>query len=106
MKNSITLKAQQLTVFALISLSSVSSNAMDESIATEDDVPNGVRRGDTIHESAMGNQYRYNLAQPVDKIMYDIDPAAKLYDKINIPVTPSVGIDRSLGEHGGGLITK
>jgi len=96
-RNPLIVKISQLTIFSLVYLISCATFAMDESIATEDDLSNRIRKGDTIHESTQGNQYRYDLAQPVDKIMYDVDPAAKLYDKINIPVTPSVGIDRSMG---------
>lgn len=50
-----------------------------------------------------GAQYKYDLNQPLDAIMYRADPGAQLSDRINIPINPSVGIDRSLGQRGGGV---
>ncbi len=53
------------------------------------------------YESSTGVRYKYDLSSPSDKIMYDVDPAAKLNDSLN--VDPRVNIDRGLGQYGGGI---
>jgi hypothetical protein len=107
MKQTMAKKITNLVFFFFISLAATTVDAlMDEKAATKDDPSSGIAKGDTVHESTFGNQYKYNLDDPMDRIEYGIDPEAKLNDEINMPVNPSVGIDRSMGEHGGGLITE
>ncbi len=53
-----------------------------------------------VYESSSGNQYKYDLSDPSDKLEYSVDVGAQLDDSVN----PSVGLDRSLGEYGGGII--
>jgi len=50
------------------------------------------------YESNTGTRYKYDLSDPADKIMYDVDPAAQVMDSVN----PMVDIDRDLGQNGGG----
>lgn len=50
------------------------------------------------YESTTGTRYKYDLSKPSDRIKYEVDPAAQVRDSVN----PRVGIDRSLGQHGGG----
>ena len=57
-----------------------------------------------VYESSTGNKYQYDLSNPADKIRYNVDPVAKIHDKIIKPITPSTKIDDDLGQHGGGLI--
>lgn len=55
------------------------------------------------YESTMGNRYKYDLSNPVDKLNYSTDTKAQMNDMLYKPITPSVKIDESLGEYGGGL---
>ena len=50
------------------------------------------------YESNTGTRYKYDLSNPADKIMYDVDPAAQVLDSVN----PMVDIDRGMGQYGGG----
>lgn len=52
------------------------------------------------YESNTGQRYKYDLSNPGDKIMYDVDPGAQIQDKIN--PNPQIGLDRSMGQFGGG----
>lgn len=78
------------TLLSSIVLLSISVNAYDN---TNDDA---------IYESTSGTKYKYDLNNPSDKIMYDVDPSAQLQDSIN--VNPNVQLDRNIGEYGGGII--
>ena len=51
------------------------------------------------YESMTGNKYQYDLSRPTDRLLYDVDPAAKIRDDIN----PMIEIDRGLGQYGGGI---
>ena len=51
------------------------------------------------YNSTTGNSYQYDLSNPADQVLYNADPAAQLRDRIN----PTVDIDSSLGQHGGGV---
>ena len=62
---------------------------------------NGQEESDSKYESSSGVKYKYDLSNPSDRVMYDVDPAAQLNDSIN--VDPRVDIDRSLGQYGGGI---
>jgi hypothetical protein len=53
-----------------------------------------------MYQGSSGAQYRYDLSNPGDQLMYSVDPGAQLNDSIN----PNVQLDRSLGEYGGGAI--
>lgn len=46
----------------------------------------------------LAQDINYDLSNPSDRVMYDVDPEAKVMDSIN----PNVGIDRSLNQYGGG----
>ena len=50
------------------------------------------------YESNTGIRYKYDLSNPSDRIMYEVDPSAQVSDSIN----PMVEIDRNLGQYGGG----
>ena len=52
------------------------------------------------YESSSGNKYKYDLSDPSDRLDYSVDPGGRRDDRIN----PSVGLDRSMGEYGGGII--
>lgn len=51
------------------------------------------------YRGTSGATYRYDLSNPGDAVRYQVDPAAQLRDSID----PRVGIDRSLGQYGGGV---
>ena len=55
---------------------------------------------DANYESSSGNHYKYDLSDPSDRLEYSVDVGAQLDDSVN----PSVGLDRSLGEYGGGIV--
>lgn len=46
-----------------------------------------------------GNQYQYDLTNPVDAMRYEVDPMAQLRDEID----PRVEMDREFGYQGGGI---
>jgi hypothetical protein len=52
-------------------------------------------------ESSTGTQYEYDLGTPSGQIRYDVDPSAQIRDSIS--VDPRRDIDKSLGQHGGGI---
>jgi hypothetical protein len=54
------------------------------------------------YETSFGNRYEYDLSDPSDKIMYEVDPNAQLRDSID--VNPERDLERSLGEYGGGVL--
>jgi TPR repeat protein len=60
-------------------------------------------KNDYQYESSFDNQYKYDLSNPTDQIRYSVDPSAKLMDDLYKPITPSVGLEEFLGQHGGGL---
>lgn len=53
------------------------------------------------YQGSSGAKYKYDLNRPGDQIRYSLDPAAQLRDSTNID--PRRGIDRSLGQQGGGV---
>ncbi|MEA3240494.1 MAG: hypothetical protein U9P37_02785 [Pseudomonadota bacterium] len=55
------------------------------------------------YKSSMGNRYKYDLSQPGDQLKYELDVGAQLKDSIKIPIRPSVDLERSLGQYGGGI---
>ncbi|MFC1688283.1 hypothetical protein ACFL07_01315 [Pseudomonadota bacterium] len=57
---------------------------------------------DKGYESSFGNRYEYDLSDPSDRIMYDVDPNAQLRDSID--VNPLRDVERSIGEYGGGVL--
>ena len=57
---------------------------------------------DSSYESSFGTRYEYDLSDPGDRIMYDVDPAAQLRDSID--VNPTRELERGIGEHGGGVL--
>ena len=52
------------------------------------------------YESSSGNKYKYDLSDPSDRLDYSVDIGAQLDDSVD----PSVGMDRDMGEYGGGII--
>lgn len=60
------------------------------------------RAEDQGYESSFGNRYEYDLSDPSDRIMYEVDPDAQLRDSID--VNPERELERSLGEYGGGVL--
>lgn len=60
------------------------------------------RDQDRGYESSLGNRYEYDLSDPGDRIMYDVDPGAQLRDSID--VNPERELERGIGEYGGGVI--
>ena len=55
------------------------------------------------YKGSMGNRYKYDLSQPGDQLKYELDVGAQLKDSIKIPIRPSVDLERSLGQYGGGI---
>lgn len=53
------------------------------------------------YQGSSGTKYKYDLSNPADKIKYSVDVGAQLKDSIN--VNPRVGIDRGMGQYGGGI---
>jgi len=51
------------------------------------------------YKSISGMKYKYDLTIPGDKLLYDLDIKAKMYDDID----PWVEMDRSMGQFGGGI---
>jgi hypothetical protein len=54
---------------------------------------------DPVYQGSSGALYRYDLSNPGDQLRYSVDPGAQLRDSVD----PRVGIDRSLGQYGGGV---
>lgn len=52
------------------------------------------------YESSFGNRYEYNLSNPSDSLRYETDPSAQLRDSID--VNPTRGLERGVGQYGGG----
>ena len=55
------------------------------------------------YKGASGQEYQYNLSDPMDKLNYDLDLKAKMNDELYAPITPNVDLDRGLGQYGGGM---
>ncbi len=51
------------------------------------------------YKSSTGNNYKYDLNNPSDKLQYSVDPSSQLTDSIN----PMIQMDRSMGQYGGGI---
>ena len=60
------------------------------------------RDQDKGYESSFGNRYEYDLSDPSDRVMYEVDPSAQLRDSID--VNPIRDVERSVGEYGGGVL--
>jgi hypothetical protein len=54
------------------------------------------------YESSFGNRYEYDLSDPSDRVMYEVDPNAQIRDSID--VNPVRDVERSIGEYGGGVL--
>ena len=54
------------------------------------------------YESSFGNRYEYDLNNPSDRVMYEVDPNAQIRDSID--VNPVRDVERSIGEYGGGVL--
>ena len=46
------------------------------------------------YKGASGQEYQYDLSDPIDKLNYDLDLKAKMNDELNAPITPNVDLDR------------
>jgi len=57
---------------------------------------------DDAYEGPSGKRYEYDLSDPVDQIMYEVDPAAKIRDSVD--PDPRRDLDRDLGRPGGGAL--
>lgn len=55
------------------------------------------------YKGASGQEYQYDLSDPIDKLNYDLDLKAKMNDELNAPITPNVDLDRGIGQYGGGI---
>lgn len=53
------------------------------------------------YSGSSGKRYQYDLSNPSDELRYDLDLSAQMRDEMNID--PRVDLDRSLGQHGGGV---
>ena len=58
---------------------------------------------DARYEGMSGTKYKYDLSDPVDRMDYSLDLDAQINDKLNAPINPGVGLDRSMGQYGGGI---
>jgi hypothetical protein len=56
------------------------------------------------YKSRFGNEYQYDLSKPQDRIRYGTDYDAQRRDSLS--VDPRRGIERGLGEYGGGVKSK
>ncbi len=72
---------------------------IQESSYNQEERQNEAERNEEYpYESTTGTRYKYDLNNPSDKIMYNVDPAAQVMDRVN----PMVDIDRGMGQYGGG----
>ena len=58
---------------------------------------------DARYEGMSGVKYKYDLSNPIDRVNYSVDIEAQMNDKLNAPINPGVGLDRSIGQYGGGI---
>ena len=49
-----------------------------------------------------GTQYQYDMSNPIDRVRYSTDISAQQRDLMN--TNPRSGLDRSLGQYGGGIL--
>ena len=56
---------------------------------------------DSSYESSTGTKYQYDTSSPSDNVEYGVDVDAQMRDEIS--VNPSRGLDRSMGQYGGGI---
>jgi hypothetical protein len=61
--------------------------------------PLGMGSTDQVYRGSSGALYKYDLGNPFDQVRYSADPLAQLKDGVD----PRVGIDRGLGQYGGGI---
>jgi hypothetical protein len=54
------------------------------------------------YSSSFGNKYKYDLNRPLDRLRYNIDPKAKLRDRLDI--NPQRRIEQNTGQYGGGVL--
>lgn len=64
----------------------------------------GFNNEDTYYKGASGTKYKYDLSNPLDRIRYQTDVNAQLQDRIHMPVTPGISIDRNIGQQGAGVV--
>lgn len=58
------------------------------------------------YRGSSGTGYKYDLSKPLDRTMYQVDPLSNIKDQVHGPSTPGVYIDQSMGQRGGGIVTK
>jgi hypothetical protein len=56
------------------------------------------REEDDSYEGPSGKNYEYDLSDPVDRIMYDVDPSAQIRDSVD--PDPRRELDNDLGRSG------
>ena len=104
MKGLMTLVAASLLLVAPISaLSQYDSYGDNQEDADGYDYDSSYDRDqDKGYESSFGNRYEYDLNDPSDRVMYEVDPSAQLRDSID--VNPVRELERGIGEYGGGAL--
>ena len=55
------------------------------------------------YQGSSGTNYKYDLSKPTDRMNYSMDLDAQMNDRLNAPLNPGVGLDRNLGQYGGGI---
>jgi hypothetical protein len=55
------------------------------------------------YRGSSGARYKYDLSDPIDRIMYQTDPIARLGDRTFGSSSPDAQMDRRMGERGGGI---
>jgi len=53
------------------------------------------------YEGSSGARYQYDMSNPSDRLNYGVDLDAQMRDQLS--VDPSRGLDRGLGQFGGGI---
>ncbi|MFC1719563.1 hypothetical protein ACFL00_00300 [Pseudomonadota bacterium] len=93
-----------LVAISLLLLTPISALPQhDENQDNEDRYDSAYDRDkDEVYETSFGNRYEYDLNNPSDRVMYEVDPAAQLRDSID--VDPLREIEQDLGEYGGGVL--
>jgi hypothetical protein len=87
-----------ICVGALFSCMAMPSFAWDNPYNDSGDGSTDSNDPEYKYESNTGTRYKYDLSNPADRVMYDVDPAAQIMDEVN----PMVDIDRETGQYGGG----
>lgn len=84
--------------FTALLLASVSTCVIAQDYGNDDSYGS---QQEQSYESSTGTQYEYDLSNPSDRVMYEVDPEAQLRDSID--VNPMRDVDQGLGEYGGGI---